>query len=247
MSNSKVVIKTTVKYSMFNAQGGNRAVLAKNVEKVEAKILAENLLMYHPILVDADLNVIDGQHRLEVAKRNNLELSYIIMNNTAGLATTQAINTTGKPWTVKDLLQSYCTLGNNDYLRFREIVKAYKFISVSQLIGLLNSSGQNDFKDGKLDMKRAPELIKVLDRIKLYGDINLGKLAKNTNFQRFMLAANDRFLFDDIRMIKKINDNINQVIAMPNDCYLMGDILGRLYNYKLRSGNLVDFNIRNLK
>ena len=61
------VIETT-DYDIFKGIVGNRKVEKKHVEMLTGAIDRNNLLNVRPIIVNEEMMVIDGQHRLEAAK-----------------------------------------------------------------------------------------------------------------------------------------------------------------------------------
>lgn len=253
MKASNITILTTQDYSIFNTQEGNRDLLNNDIKKIEKKILGNNLLKYHPILVSSDFKVIDGQHRLEVAKRNKLEIYFIIMKEKSSLKTTQSVNTTGKPWQVKDFLKSYIALGNPEYIKFNEYLHEYTFLTISQLIELstsIKSGGRQAseiFRDGDLTFSDHDTLIRNLNSINNYINTSM-KIAKSTHFQRFIFLSDKRgIVFDHKRMVKKIDANAEIVKRIPNDCYMYADLLGDIYNHKLSKVNKVNFNLRLIK
>lgn len=252
MNISKTKILYTNDYSIFKTQQGNRDLLVSDIKRVEKKILENNLLHYHPILVSKDYYVIDGQHRLEVAKRNKLDIYFIVMSDESSLKTTQSINTTGKPWQVKDFLNSYIVLKNPEYMKFNEYLKEYKFLTVSQLIGLsVIGDGVTKptelFKNGKIKLKNEEFIRKVLNDIQSYDGSSI-RLSKNTHFQRFITVTNQRGIkFNHKRMLAKIELNIDIVKRIPNNSKIYAEVLGDIYNHKLSKSNKVNFNIRAIK
>lgn len=241
---SKVKIYYTDDYSIFKAQEGNRKVNISTVKILEKKILDCNLLSYHPILVDSDYFVIDGQHRLSVARSNNLIIHYIIMSDKAGLSITQKINTTGKQWTTRDFLESYCSTDNINYLEFNNLLKRYKFLTLSQLLVILSNQNTkkslDDFKDGLLIVNKSniSRSCKILNRLAKY-DILGYELRKISHFQRYLSSSVDRgIIFDDVRLISRIKKNMDTVKNMPHNKCVIGDILNDIYNFNLRKNNI---------
>ena len=251
MNISKTKILYTNDYSIFKTQQGNRDLLCSDIKRVEKKILENNLLCYHPILVSKDYFVIDGQHRLEVAKRNNLDIYFIIMDSDSCLKTTQSINTTGKPWTVKDFLKCYVSLGVESYIEFNNILNKFKFLTISQLIDIAairnNKSKSENFKDGTMVLCDLDTINENLNGLNNYINTTL-KIAKNTHFQRFIVKLNKRGIkFDHERMVRKIDANTDIVKRIPSDPYIYSDVLGDIYNHKLSMKNKVNFNLRKIK
>lgn len=250
---SDIKIFHTLDHETFKTQEGNRDLASSDLKKIEKKILDNNLLRYHPILVSKEYHVIDGQHRLEVAKRNNLDVYFIVMEAESTLETTQLINTTGKPWQVKDFLKSYIALGNEEYIKFNKYLQKYKFLTTSQLIGIavvggLNKAGATDlFRSGKIKLRDSDFIEKILNDIQYYDGTSV-RLSKNTHFQRFITATNKKGIeFNHKRMIAKIELNIDIVKRIPNNPRMYAEVLGDIYNNKLSMGNKINFNIRAIK
>jgi len=250
---SEIKIMVTRDHSIFKSQKGNRAVCQKDVDKIEAKILADNLLRFHPILVNDYLEVIDGQHRLEVAKKHGLFISYIVMDNKADLSTTQKINTTTKLWRVKDFLQSYVSLNYKEYVYFQSIMNEFKFLTISQLIDISSigrskeGSKTTAFKEGNMSIPNKPKLEDLLDRINTFYEYDKA-LARKTHFQRFLNLARKRGVnFDVSRMIERMSENRGIVKSLPNNPYTIADVLGEIYNHRLHDKNKINFNLREVK
>lgn len=70
-------INKTKDYSIFKSVNFNRDKNKKHIQNVVKMIKKENLLHLHPILINNNMEVIDGQHRLEAAKLLDLEVFFI--------------------------------------------------------------------------------------------------------------------------------------------------------------------------
>ncbi len=70
-------IQKTLDYSIFKRMEGNRHLDRYHLKKLTAAIKSDNQLDVHPIIVNKDFHVIDGQHRLEAAKSLGLEIFFI--------------------------------------------------------------------------------------------------------------------------------------------------------------------------
>ena len=70
------MIKETSDYDIFKKHVHNRPLVEGNILKILKSIQFKNLLKYRPILIDKDYRVIDGQHRLEAAKRLCISVFY---------------------------------------------------------------------------------------------------------------------------------------------------------------------------
>ena len=75
------VIHKTKDYNIFKLRNSNRDISERHVKILIEAIKNDNNLHLHPIIVNADWEVIDGQHRLLAARKLNVEIYYIKDDN----------------------------------------------------------------------------------------------------------------------------------------------------------------------
>lgn len=109
-------IYETKNYDIFKKMPGNRDVTKINYLK---KSMKENGFMNCPIIVNEDMEVSDGQHRLEAAKALGIPVKFVIQKYVE-LKETITLNTGQKNWTTKDFLSSIA-LNNKDFKRFEQL------------------------------------------------------------------------------------------------------------------------------
>jgi hypothetical protein len=128
-------ILKTKDYSIFKSVKFNREKNKRHIESIKKIITKENLLHLHPILVNGDMEVIDGQHRLEAAKALNLDIFYIqdkisydhILNS----------NLFQKKMVLEDVIKFYALKDKlKDYIEFMEYIELLG-ISPKSLIALM--------------------------------------------------------------------------------------------------------------
>lgn len=111
-------------YDKFKKIVNNRAVDDALVNKIVSSIKRSNDLRYKPIDVNENMEVLDGQHRLEASKRLNLPVYYqIIQDNDEGYMVRH--NTATKNWTAMDFLNYFAEQGNPHYMKLREFMSYY--------------------------------------------------------------------------------------------------------------------------
>lgn len=138
-------VQSTEDYGMFKFLKGNRAVGHGHVRKLTKSILSKNMLNFYPILVNKNMEIIDGQHRLKVAKDNNLTIYYSIINE-ADIHDVHALNDNVKKWSAMEYVQSYAQLGNSNYktlIRFKEDNDLTLQVTLAFLFG---SAGGNTYR-----------------------------------------------------------------------------------------------------
>lgn len=138
-------------YSLFKRLEGNRDVLSARVNKIKRSI-ETNGYIFNPIVVNEKYQIIDGQGRFEVLKLLNLPIDFVICEG-AGLEECVVLNASGTIWKMKDYIDSYCELGNENYIRFRRVINKFKDITFSIKAGIamgLAAAPNDVIKNGRI-------------------------------------------------------------------------------------------------
>ena len=124
----------TYDLSMFKSIDGNRVPNLLHVKR-----LAESIRFYgmkcNPILVNEQMEVIDGQHRLMAAKETESFVYYIIVNGYE-LKDVHTLNLNQKNWSKKDFMDGYANMGIESYIKLREFIKKNDDINFSDCMAL---------------------------------------------------------------------------------------------------------------
>jgi len=144
-------IQETNRLEIFNPIKGNRSLNKLHLRRLKKSIKDKNLLKYQPILVDGEYNVIDGQHRLEIAKELEIPI-YYIKEDSLDIEDVRILNQNSKDWKGEDFLEGYCDLKMENYIYFRDYMKRYT-IGFGHALRILSGreSGNTfqEFKEGK--------------------------------------------------------------------------------------------------
>lgn len=125
----------TKNYDQFKRLEGNRAVLAARVTKIK-KSIERNGYILNPLVVNERFEIIDGQGRFDALKELGLPIDYVIAEG-AGLPECIALNASGTIWTMMDYIDSYCEMGNENYIRMRKVMSAFPDIGTQIKIMLI--------------------------------------------------------------------------------------------------------------
>jgi hypothetical protein len=136
MLGNTMTIEKTTDYGKFTVLDGNRPIYKGHLNRLVNAIRENNMLRYSPILVNDKFEVIDGQHRLQAAKKLKLELYYQVIP-AGNLSEVQLLNTNNRNWTTEDFLESYVKRGFKDYRYLRDFAEENN-MSVSNAVGLLS-------------------------------------------------------------------------------------------------------------
>ena len=107
--------------SIFKTIDGNRVPNLQHVKR-----LADSIRVYgmkcNPILVNEQMEVIDGQHRLMAAKESESFVYYIIVTGYS-LKEVHTLNLNQKNWAKKDFMEGYANMKIEAYIKLREFIK----------------------------------------------------------------------------------------------------------------------------
>ena len=138
-------VEKTTDYGQFKKIKGNRVFAVRHLKNLIASIASNNLLQYTPIIVNEQMEIVDGQHRLAAAKKLGVPIYYVQVDK-GDLNDVISINANLKSWTLADYLESQVLLGIKDYQILNEYVDKYKLpigISIRLLMGVKANSGSN--------------------------------------------------------------------------------------------------------
>lgn len=154
-----VKIKVTNNADIFKSLPGNRQINWGHVAKLE-KAMGEKdyLCSLHPILVNKNFEIIDGQHRLEALKRLKMPI-YYLQGQDLRLEDVQMLNAFSKNWTPHDFALSYAKLGFVEYVVYLDLLAKYRLgknkLKHEALLLYMTQSKSNtndDFRKGKLQL-----------------------------------------------------------------------------------------------
>jgi ParB-like nuclease family protein len=120
-------IQKTSDYSLFRKYDStNRKTYDGAVKALVISIQQKNMLESHPILIDKDMYVIDGQHRLAAAEKLNVPIYYVIDENVEEQDIPRC--QIQKKWECNDYLKYYAVV-KDDYAFVKDIFENYEFSS----------------------------------------------------------------------------------------------------------------------
>lgn len=224
------IVLSTQNYNIFHYDRRNRLVRPEHVDELVESIKRKNLLKEFPIVVSSDYVVIDGQHRLEAAKFLGIPIYYIV-SKSATIDDISNITATVDGWTAREYFHRWCAEGLPDYLKLKEFLDRYPFLTVTQAVGLChygNIRGVHiDFKKGKYvinDMEFGEKVARnLLDFRPLF------PFWKDTVFVGTVSNLTSNSLYDHERMMRKVRLASTMLVQCPTcDSYMA--LLTKIYN-----------------
>ncbi len=236
-------VHKTTDYDKFKIIESNRKTSRKHVmDLVRSMIEHPELVPTRPILVNKNMEVLDGQHRLLACIQLGLPIYYTIM--VGGIEVAQIINSTQRGWKLLDFGRSYAltpidpedpdyadkVARAKTYKRFLALLEEYELppsVLAQYCEQRVNEKVGGNFRAGKL---RIPD--EEVTRVWLDQLVDIRQVVDKSNFQRGSFLQALLFIFmlpdyDHERMMKKIRERRLEI--QPNRASYIRN-LERLYN-----------------
>lgn len=143
-------METSKNYLEFKFHKANRGINENNVLKIMQSIKDFGYIPGRPILVDAEKNIIDGQHRFEACKRLGIAIQYEYVT-TNFVQTAIALNSNQQSWKVSDYVESYANQGIDVYRKLLNFEQKYALgLSNSIEVFFDNKLKSRDIKKGEV-------------------------------------------------------------------------------------------------
>tara|TARA_R110000868_G_scaffold119518_2_gene317301 strand:+ start:107 stop:925 length:819 start_codon:yes stop_codon:yes gene_type:complete len=120
--------------TIFKQIKGNRPPNPQHVRRLSDSILLNGMLC-NPILVNENMIVIDGQHRLLASININSPIYYIILDGYS-LNEVHTLNLNQKNWTKKDFMDGYANMGIESYIKLKKFIENNEDFMFSDCVGL---------------------------------------------------------------------------------------------------------------
>lgn len=236
---SEITIYETNDYDSFKRLEGNRDV---KCEKKIIKSIESVGYIPNPIMVNENMEVIDGQNRLGALKELGMPVQYYIVKG-ATIETAIALNLGRSNWSTIDYVNSYAEQGVETYVYFRELMERSGY-SAQQLYGVVKNmvvcngfAVSKDINEGTLvirdkDHKRIENTLLVLEKMKQ--SIDRMKGSKRLIISGLGWCANIKGC-DEKRLVTVINEKyplINPVVDKCPELFLSD--VSDLYNRHMK-------------
>lgn len=116
-------IKTTTNYTIFKRLEGNREI-TRSRESAILSSIRENGYVGAPILVNSEMEVIDGQGRLSACETLGIPIPYC-MKSDADIKTCMILNQNTRNWKDEDYVKSYVEQGNENFKKLLYLMEKY--------------------------------------------------------------------------------------------------------------------------
>ena len=245
MFDEQMIIEVTNNYSIFKMLKGNRNISLLNVNRIKRSI--EEKYIKNPIIVNENMEVIDGQHRLFALEQLGLPVHYIIIPG-LGVKECQLMNCNSKAWGNSDYLNGYIEMGYSDYILLKQFQEEFSYLGLSVCEALLagvdggaggKSLVHNAFKNGTYKIKDYERAKKFAIMLKDFeGTIPYG----TANFTFACIKLFQINNYDHNIMMARLENNMNVLRKEPNiKSYIISLI--NIYNYRTTDKNRLVYDI----
>jgi len=156
----------TKDYDVFKKNPSNRTYNEGNIRKIMTSLGLKNKMDLRPVIVDKNMFVMDGQHRIEAARRLGMEVSYVV-DEDAKDEDIILLNSNQKSWKLTDYLNYYCQQQNPEYVALAEFMTEHE-LSITQMRALMSEGDAFNtmrFKTGKFIFPKEDKFHKVNQRL----------------------------------------------------------------------------------
>ena len=214
-------------YDQFKIMSGNRPTNNGHVQQLKRSFELRQLIV--PVLVNDKMEIIDGQHRVEVCRQLGLPVYFIILQK-YGIREVQMLNTNMKNWSVEDYLACYCNEGIEDYIKYREFRAKFGFDHQVSLAFLMGSTSKYHmiFNEGNLKVKSYEKAEKAAQMISEFAHLYKGYKRKTFVFAMMAIMKNPEYNHQE--MIDKVALQQTRLVDCPTvDTYI--SLMEEMYNY----------------
>jgi hypothetical protein len=141
------MIQATLDYKLFHRISSNREVDTKHLGRLKNSITKKNYLYLFPIIINKDMEIVDGQHRLMAAMELKLPIFYMI-DDKITKADIAMVNSNRKTWGPKDYIKYFATDGNKVYVKLLDIISKYPIGTSAAVTILSDNCGSNSTGGG---------------------------------------------------------------------------------------------------
>ena len=228
MATTKYQVMSTMNYDRFKRLEGNRDVTDMRVNRIKKSIQKVGYI-HNPIVVNEQLEVIDGQGRLQALKELGLPIEYVIAPG-AGIAECREMNINMSNWTLKDYVQSWAELGDINYMYLSNLLKRFPQISMRTILfAVHNKVGSKAIANGDFECT-AEEYTSAIDALEFVESIKpyLGNMRGSMCL--FMNALIFIFTNEDCDM-DRLKSSIEKHIDKFGDCATIEQSLEYIEKY----------------
>lgn len=232
-----MTITSTKKYAQFKNILGNRQLSKEHIHALQVEIERNNLLEVCPIIVNEKMEVIDGQHRLEAAKKLGIPVPYVQVKG-LGIEHVVRMNTSQKKWMMKDYIALHVDLKNEAYMDLDSFIKENKTTPTIAIM-LMSDQGYTkaklgDFREGRWTITKWDEAHEVIEAMRaLMPKMRQSVVYRSTAFAAAMIKVGD--------ILEKNNLTFNDLLERANKSQVLLTYSVRVRDYLKELEDIINY------
>lgn len=225
-------ILSTTDYSIFKEITSNREVNEPHVLSLTKAILEKNMLEINPIIVNENYEIIDGQHRLEAAKRLNVPIYYMVSSE-VNKTDISRLNSHSLKWSVMDYINYFTIEKAPGFDKLSHFLNEFPFISPSMAIRLIQKFDlkSTEYKNGRIDTSNYEQAVEIGNVVKSF--LNFSQVALDKTFIVAIKTIISTGKYDHETMKRKLEFQPRSLVKCVNAKQYI-ELLEEIYNYKNR-------------
>lgn len=232
-------IYITSNYGMFKELLGNREVKEDRVAAIMDSI-AKVGYRNSPIVVNRNMEVIDGQGRLEACRRLNIPVLYTFDDN-AGIDECIAMNIKMRNWTVEDYISSYAKRGFENYIKLVELYEKYNhkfpYMTIAKTMSaILDTTGtRKRILEGTFKTSADKDGVGCLEFFDAMYETICQTDGRTATLYDVLSGLYFFNLIDVERMVEQFNKYADYTASYMGDVNSCLDALQTIYNYRKKT------------
>ncbi len=231
-------MECTLDYNIFKEISSNREVDPRHVRKLTVSINKRNLLHVNPIVVDAKMRIIDGQHRLAAAKILEVPIYYV--KEDINRQDISMLNSNQKNWTAMDYINFYTVEKNSAFVQLSGMINHYPDMAISALLSLSNGAGKRSIeqlKDGVIDISNHNHCREVCETCKELNRRYQKDFVFDSRFPLALSAALNAENFKLAMLIEKIDASQREWVRCHTKVQYL-EMIEEIYNRNLSKNKI---------
>lgn len=221
----------TEDYLKFSEHTSNREVDLKHVNKLVKAISKKNLLHLNPIVVDDQLKVIDGQHRLAAAKELQVPIFYVV-DQEITKSDIASLNSNKKNWSPMDYINYWTIEKAPGFDVLSSFLSRYPFLNPSAALRLLGEGNNRTFKEGIIRLVEVKRAELIASTLQWY--VERWPFASTVWFQRAITTIIISGEYDHERMVEKIEQQPRSMVQCVSAKQYI-EMLEEIYNWRMQN------------
>lgn len=226
-------VKATTNFGAFRFDPRNRPINENHVEKLYDAIQKNNLLHAFPVVVDRDMTVLDGQHRIKAAEALGVPV-YYIQTHKATIQDIASTNAAILRWRLEDQLNHWCRSEYPEYLKLEAFWVRHPWLSLNLAVKLCYRGDvvglHHNFATGQYICNNTSSAERVVRMLFDFKEAGI-EFWSHKSFVSAIANLADNVDYDHDKMMTKLEYLSTKMVKCP-DARSYIEMINDIYNYR---------------